>query len=339
VLFEHASFEPAGTPLLGSAQTAPNLHFKLESTNPTGSYKDRFVAAQLKHLAAQGYRTCVATSSGNTGSSLAAYCARLGMGCIIAVNADAPAGKLLQMQAHGATVIRIPNFVTSPEITRDVFEQLQSFSAQGRAALVVSAFHYCPTGMRAVGKIAAEILAALPGTDHIFVPVGGGGLYVAIAEECLALGVRTKVHAVQPEGCPTLLRPFRSGSDIVEPVEADTRISGLSVPFDIDAGRALALVRRTGARVFGVTDSEVYAAQHALFRREGIYAEPAGAAALAGYRQAVLQGIVREDQVSVCVVTGHGFKDPASAQLLAEETEVFQTAAPGLTALLTELAG
>src|SRR5580700_12116825 len=93
------------TPLLRSARVGPSLHldrlyFKLENCNPSGSYKDRFSAAEMGRVLRLGARSCVATSSGNTGSSLAAYCARYGLKCLIVVNESAPTGKLEQMQAH-----------------------------------------------------------------------------------------------------------------------------------------------------------------------------------------------------------------------------------------------
>ena len=86
------------TPLIPSASTGASLglaqlYFKLESCNPSGSYKDRFIAAEVARLVRLGVRACMATSSGNTGSSLAAYCARYRIRCAIVVNQDAPAGK------------------------------------------------------------------------------------------------------------------------------------------------------------------------------------------------------------------------------------------------------
>jgi threonine synthase len=92
------------------------------------------------------------------------------------------------------------------------------------------------------------------------------------------------------------------------------------VPFDIDASLALDLARKHDALVLGVSDEEVFAAQRTMLREEGIYAEPAGATALAGYRKAIDSGAVGEHESAVCLVTGHGFKDPASIQRVAAET-------------------
>ncbi|MEO8131429.1 MAG: PLP-dependent lyase/thiolase, partial [Bryobacteraceae bacterium] len=264
------------TPLAASAHSG-SLYFKLESCNPSGSYKDRFIAPELADVLAKGSRSCVATSSGNTGSSLAAYCARYGLPCLILVNQDAPEGKLAQMRAHGAIVMRIPQFVTSPRITEAVFAQLRAFADTTGAALVVSAFRYCPAGMRGVQSISGEIAAQLPDVEHVFVPVGGGGLYSAVVRGFEETARMPRIHAVQPTGCPTVLDAYLNSRDDVQAVESTTRISGLSVPFDIDASLALSLARKHHAMVLGVSDAEVFEAQRLLLRTEGVYAEPAGA--------------------------------------------------------------
>ncbi len=319
------------TPLVASAQLAPGvLHFKLELCNPSGSYKDRFIAAEIERVLATGARACLATSSGNTGSALAAACARHGLRCLILVNADAPAGKLVQMQAHGATVIRIPRF------TPEVFATLETFHRSGRAPLVVSAYCYCPVGMAGVESLAHEIGRQLPEVEHVFVPVGGGGLYCATARG-FAGSATPRIHAVQPEGCPTLLDAWRRGTFTVETVALTTRISGLAVPFNLDAEAALELLRANGGEAIGVTDEEVYRAQRLLLHKEGICAEPAAAAALAGYLQAVERGTVAAKARSVCLVTGHGFKDPVSLEAAAVLSPSLHTGISDLASCLDTL--
>ena len=319
-----ATMGEGNTPLVAAvAQSVPEggrLYFKLESSNPTGSYKDRFVAVEVTRMLRAGARACLATSSGNTGSALAAYCARYGVRCLILVNHDAPKGKLLQMQAHGAHVLRVPEFVSNPAITSAVFSLLQNLSERWKVPLVVSAFRHCPEGMKGVEAIAGELAEAQP--DHVFVPVGGGGLYSAVTQGFLSAGGRLpRIHGVQPEGCLTMVASYLNGSDRIAQVESTTRISGLSVPTDIDASRALRLVRECGGSGIAVSDDEVFRAQRILMEREGIYAEPAGATAFAGWRRAVEVGTVGKDETGVCLVTGHGFKDPVSVERIAAEHE------------------
>ena len=160
---EVATMGEGKTPLIPSHRIGPecgwpDLFFKLESCNPSGSYKDRFIANEVTAMLRRGASGCVATSSGNTGSSLAAYCARYGLRCLILVNHDAPAGKLAQMQAHGALVVRIAEFVNDPAVTERVFESLRRFSERQNVPLVVSAYRYCPEGMSGVHDIACELI-------------------------------------------------------------------------------------------------------------------------------------------------------------------------------------
>ncbi|MFN7925093.1 MAG: PLP-dependent lyase/thiolase [Bryobacteraceae bacterium] len=305
------------TPLIESVRIGPmlglrQLYFKLETTNPTGSYKDRFIAAEIRRLLALGAEACVATSSGNTGAALAAGCARFGLLCTIVVNQNAPAGKLIQMQAHGARLLRVQNFAADPGVTRKALEILES---SGKP-LVVSAYRYCPEGMAGVESLSAEIEKQLPEPPkHIFVPVGGGGLYAATVR---GLQTKARVHAVQPAGCPTLVGAFDRGDDRILQVQSTTHISGLSVPFDIDASLALKLLRECSGLGIAVTDEEVWEAQRMLLQLEGIYCEPAGAAALAGLRRLSRRKVVQPHEPTVCLVTGHGFKDPDSITQIAE---------------------
>ncbi len=306
------------TPLVESVQIGPSLGlrrllFKLESCNPTGSYKDRFVAEEVARLLKVGARACVATSSGNTGSSLAAYCTRYGIKCAIVVNTSAPAGKLMQMQAHGAYLLRVRGFVADPRVTQQVFHDLHRFAIERGAPLVVSAYRHCPVGMRGVEAIGHELQSH---AAHVFVPVGGGGLYTAVAKS-VQPGVR--VHAVQPARCSTVVASFLRGDSDIHPVNSTTRISGLAVPFDIDASLALQHLRANGGQGWAVDDEEVFEMHHRMLAEEGLYCEPAGAAALAGLRKAVERGALRRDEPIVCLVTGHGFKDPESIGQVANQ--------------------
>lgn len=309
------------TPLIRSARIGPalgldRLFFKLENCNPSGSYKDRFVSAEVSRILDTGGRACIATSSGNTGSSLAAYCARTGISCAIVVNSTVPAGKLLQMQAHGARVLRIREFASSPGVTAQVYALLTRPEITRSLALVVSAYRYCPAGMAGVESMAAEMAAQCKEPiDHVFAPVGGGGLFTALCRGMAKAGKgRPRIHAVQPSGCSTVVAAFERGDSEIRRAESTTRISGLSVPFDIDASVALDELRRSGGAGLAVSDEEVFESQRMMLEQEGIFAEPAGAAALAGLRQAVRQMMVKAGQTTICVVTGSGFKDPESIQ-------------------------
>ena len=311
------------TPLVASQRIGADLglerlHFKLESHNPTGSYKDRFIALEVALALESGQRMCIATSSGNTGSSLAAYAARYSIGCHLFVNEHTPAGKLQQMLAHGAKVYRIRGFGVSATETLETFNQLRLLAEKRNYRFVVSAFRYSPAGMQGVKTVAYEIVDQVDLPDHLFVPVGGGGLLTAVwrgfkdSLKAKPASNPPAVHAVQPSGCPTVVNALLTKSDQIKPVDATTQISGLAVPFDIDGSLALAAVRESKGRGFVVTDDEVWEAQEMLCRREGIYVEPAGATSLAGLIRSLKQGWIKSHESIVCLLTGHGFKDPTS---------------------------
>jgi threonine synthase len=296
---------------LGPELELDRLWFKLETCNPSGSYKDRFIAAEMQRMLDAGARSCVATSSGNTGSALAAYGARYRVRCAIVVNEHVPSGKLAQMQAHGARVLRVQGFATSPVVTERVFATLGHLSAGSGIPLVVSAYRYCPVGMAGVESLGKELrIQCGNGLEQIFVPVGGGGLFTAVCRGMHGSGAR--IHAVQPEGCLTVVASYLRGDDELRPVESTTRVSGLAVPFGADGELALAELRRNGGTGIAASDEEIFEAQRLMLEAEGIYTEPAGAAALAGLIHAVQAGAVRRGSRVVCLVTGHGFKDPES---------------------------
>jgi threonine synthase len=304
---------------VGPGHGIPDLWFKLENCNPSGSYKDRFASAEVARILAAGVRRCVATSSGNTGASLASYAARAGISCSIVVNQLTPSGKLTQMRAHGARIVRVRDFAIFPGITRDVFEALVLLARSEGIPLVVSAYRYCPEGMSGVESIGPELVRQFGAPPaHVFVPVGSGGFFIAT---CRGLaGTSARVHAVQPEGCSTVVAAFERGNREIVPVTSTTRVSGLSVPFDIDGSVALDELVRNGGLGIAVPDSEVFAAQRLLLHREGIYCEPAGAAALAGLLRAVRDGRLVPGGRVVCIVSGHGFKDPDSIAAAAGDT-------------------
>ncbi|MCY3777971.1 MAG: pyridoxal-phosphate dependent enzyme [Candidatus Aminicenantes bacterium] len=292
---------------------------KMEQLNPSGSYKDRFASSAVSWMREQGLSSCLATSSGNTGSALAAYCARAGIPCHIFLVETTPAGKAVQMLAYGAVLKRVRGFGLDPAASRDVMERLQREAPARSAALQISAFTFSPEGMDGVKTIGYEIADDLDDVDDVFVPIGGGGLLTAIArgfDDYFREGRIPRVpriHAVQPRGCATVTGPLDRGETQAVEVECTSVISGLQVPNVIDAQLALDIVLETGGSGQSVSDREVFRAQEALFSR-GVYCEPAGATAYAGYLKARSEGSVSASNRAVCIVTGHGFKDLGSVE-------------------------
>jgi threonine synthase len=332
----HVGLGEGNTPLvkgisMPAAGRGGEVFFKSEHMNPTGSFKDRYAAAEAASMRQEGVTTCLATSSGNTGSALAAYCARAGIRCQVYVNEVTPEAKLRQILAHGAAVFRVKGFGASPECTEEVLRRLRDLADVRRARLAVSAYEFSPAGMDAVGAIASEVVAQLGGVpDRVFVPVGGGGMLTAIWRGFLRLRGESRIArlprmvAVQPELNDTVVTPLSEGSDVARAVRTTTSISGLAVQFDIDATRALRSVRQSRGRGVLVSDAEILDAQAWLCVREGLFVEPAGAASVAGYLKAVSDNRVGRGERVVCILSGNGLKDPARvrAESRVEDVDV-----------------
>jgi threonine synthase len=319
------------TPLVRSRSIGPRaglerLYFKLEMVNPSGSYKDRFAACAVSHMLAEGKTRCLATSSGNTGAALAAYCAAAGIRCEIAIVETAPLQKLTQMMAYGAVLYRIRGFGLDQSVSHGVFTALEESSRGPEATLQISAFRFSPDGMTGVKSIGYELIEqAREPLDHVFCPAGGGGMVVAVARaflEARAAGEMPQDHlprveAVQPVGNDTIVTPMREGALQARDIQCTSEISGLQVPNDIDGTLAIESARATGGSGQLVTDEEVWEVQRTLAREEGIFTEPAGAVAVAGALNALAEGRIARDAAVVCMVTGSGFKDAKTVDRMA----------------------
>lgn len=312
--------------IIGPAAGLKNLFFKLEMGNPSGSYKDRFAAAAISHMVANGQKKCIATSSGNTGAALAAYCAAAGIECRIAIVEGAPTGKLKQMMAYGAQIARVRKFGMDAALTDHVVEQLKEIGSRPGNALQISAFVYSPAGMSGVQSVSFELAEQAPSAiDHVFCPAGGGGLCVAAARgfrslvESGDLAKSPAVHCVQPEGNDTISGPLRDGSLRARAVACTTLVSGLQVASVVDGDLAVTECRSSGGTGHLVKDDHVWALQKRLAREEGIFSEPAGVVALTGALNAVKAGEIHPEDFIVCMVTGSGFKDEAAVDRINAE--------------------
>ena len=320
-----------GTPLVRSRSIGPqaglsNLYFKLETTNPSASYKDRFAAAAISDMVAKGKQRCVATSSGNTGSALAAYCAAAGIACQIAIVETAPQGKLMQMLAYGAQLYLVEGFGIDPEISQQTFDKLRELGKADGAALQISAFHYCPVGMSGVQTISYELLEQAPRQpDHVFCQAGGGGLTLAVARGFAGAGATkeadnhsTQVHCVQPEGNDTIASPLRDGKTSAQSVQCESAVSGLQVPNVIDGNEVIEACRASGGTGYTVADKDVWTLQARLALEEGIFCETAAAVGVAGAIKAASIREVEAEDLVVCLITGSAFKDPPSLESMAK---------------------
>lgn len=329
------------TPLVRSKKIGPelglaHLYFKLENLNPSGSYKDRFASAFISQLKASGKKQCIATSSGNTGAALSAYCAAAGIACVLVIVDGAPLPKIRQMQLYGAKTIIVEGFGKDTTLTSRVFSILDEFTQALNIPLPVSAYKYCPEGMKGVQSIMYELMDSIE-VDHVFSPAGGGGLTLAMARGAKVFANDQKhsqcpkVHCVQPLGNDTIASSLRKGDTFAANlVGSFTRISGLQVPNILDGNEVIEECQSLGGTGFVVEDMNVFAYQKKLAQDEGIFSEPAGAVALAGLAEAVKNKQVQPQEKVVCLITGSGFKDMLSIDSYFDLPEIERIPADSL---------
>ena len=274
------------TPLLRaerlSAGPGVEVWLKCEGVNPTGSFKDRGMALAVAKAVEAGARAIVCASTGNTAASAAAYAARAGIEAVIVHAAGGPASsKLAQVRAAGARLVAVEGtfddaFTTAEEL------------GEREGAVVVNSTN--PDRIDGQKTAALEIVEQLGGPPTVLaLPYGGGGNTVAYAKGFLESG----------GPAPQILS--------VEAADrATTNASAIRIPTPVHRDEVSEAHARCGGAIVSVTDDEIAVAWRALAQEEGVFCEPASAAALAGVD---LRSYAEGTSV-VLVLTGHGLKDP-----------------------------
>jgi threonine synthase len=291
-----------GTPLVPSPSLERRLGrpawLKLEGCNPTASFKDRGMTVAVSVAAGAGARGVICASTGNTAASAAAYAARAGLPCWIVLPAGAVArGKLVQAAAHGAHVVAVDaGFETALDLARR--------ASSDDCALVNSLNPMRLEGQATVAYELCDGLGRAPAA--VVLPVGNGGNITA----CW-MGFRRYRDAGRTDSLPRLIGVQAEGANPLVrgvPVERpQTVASAIRIGRPASWAGAVEAATQSGGRFVQVSDEEILAAWRAL-AAEGVFVEPASAAAFAGAGQ--LDPAVLPPGDVVCVMTGHGLKDP-----------------------------
>jgi len=312
-----------GTPLIKSSRLAEhlglkNLYLKDETRNPTGSFKDRSMTVGVSKAIELGVKKTCTASSGNAAAALAAYSAKAGLGCYAFVLEEASIGKISQLQLYGAKVFRVKMIEEGVDPTVQMLK------------LVIESYGWypCPSfgpfnpyQVEGPKTISYEIIEQLSWRvpDWIFVPTGSACLLTGIwkgLQDYHELGwikELPKLVAIQSTGNAPFVRAFKEKMDPmnIEPWKnPKTVASGLMDPYPWDGDAGLMALKETNGLAEAVSDELILRAQRLLASMEGIFAEPSGAAGLAGLMKLLEDGVVDPSDEVVVLITGSGLKDP-----------------------------
>jgi len=285
------------------------IYFKFEGMNPTGSFKDRGMTMAVSKAVEEGSKAVICASTGNTSASAAAYAARAQIKCIVLIPEGKIAlGKLSQAVMHGAEVLEIEgNFDAALSLVKEL-------SSNYPLTLVNSINPFRIEGQKTAAYEICEVLKGAP--DYQFMPVGNAGNITAYwkgYKECFE-------HSDKKFKLPKMMGFQAAGAaPIVEkrPIEKpETVATAIRIGNPASWKTAEEARDESGGVIDKVTDEEILDAYKLIASSEGVFCEPASAASIAGLIKYVKQGYFKDEKrplKAVCVLTGHGLKDPDNA--------------------------
>ncbi|QQK77509.1 threonine synthase [Salicibibacter cibarius] len=287
-----------------SEEWGVNVHVKTEGVNPTGSFKDRGMVMAVAKAKEAGSKAIICASTGNTSAAAAAYGSRAGLRTIVVIPEGKVAlGKLAQASMYGAEVFEIEgNFDEALDMVRDVSEKED-------VTLVNSVNPYRVEGQKTGAFEICDALGKAP--DVLCIPVGNAGNITSYGkgfkeyDEANGTG-RPQLFGFEAEGAAAIVQ----NKAVREP---ETLATAIRIGNPASWSAALEAVKQAGGGFDAVTDEEIVAAYRGLAKTEGVFAEPASCASLAGLRKKIASGEIKKGSTVACVLTGNGLKDPSTA--------------------------
>ncbi|WP_027005943.1 threonine synthase [Conexibacter woesei] len=297
------SLQEGSTPLVPAPRlgerVGADVWLKIEGANPTGSFKDRGMTCAVSDAVRGGAEAVLCASTGNTAASLAAYAARAGLrGAVIVPEGKIATGKLAQALMHGARVIALRgNFDVALKLVREVCDRQP-------IALVNSVNPFRIEGQKTASF---EILDEIGDIDALCIPVGNAGNVTAYWKGFQEKGSAPQMLGFQAAGAA----PLVEGRVVENP---ETIASAIRIGNPARWEEAMSAMTSSHGMVRAVTDDEILDAYKFLASVEGVFCEPASASGVAGLlKYGAPEGVSR----IVCVLTGHGLKDPQTALMRA----------------------
>jgi threonine synthase len=316
---------------IGKRIGVANLYAKYEGMNPTGSFKDRGMVMAISKAVEEGCSAVICASTGNTSASAAAYGAAAGLEVIVVLPKGKIAlGKLIQAIAAGAKIIAVDgNFDEALTVVREMAEQKDH-----PVTLVNSVNPYRIDGQTTAAFEVCDDLGRAP--DILAIPVGNAGnitAYWAGFNKYQAAGritAKPMMYGFQAAGAA----PIVLGHPVEKP---ETIATAIRIGNPASWKQAVAARDESGGLIETVTDDEIVAAYRELATRQGVFCEPASAASLAGVLKLAAAGRLDHDATIVCVLTGHGLKDPETAERTAGGASAIIESAPTTSGVMKAL--
>jgi threonine synthase len=300
------SLQEGSTPLVPaprlSDRVGAEVFLKIEGANPTGSFKDRGMTCAVSDAVRNGSEAVLCASTGNTAASLSAYAARAGIrGAVIVPEGKIATGKLAQALMHGARVIALRgNFDVALKLVREVCDRQP-------IALVNSVNPFRIEGQKTASFEIIEELGPTRPIDALCIPVGNAGNVTAYWKGFQEMDESPKMLGFQAAGAA----PLVEGRVVENP---ETIASAIRIGNPARWEEAMAAMTASRGMVRAVTDEEILDAYRFLAAGEGVFCEPASASGVAGLlKYGAPEGVAR----IVCILTGHGLKDPQTALMQA----------------------
>ena len=306
---------PGLTPLVQAPRLAEELglrelYLKLDTANPTHSFKDRVVAVACAKAQELGLQTLACSSTGNLAAAVAARAAVEGLDAAVFCPAGLEREKLLPTAAYGATIYEVRgSYDDCSRLTVELsFELPWAFVNVGLRA------YYAEGSKTLAFELAEQLGWRLP--DAVVCPVASGALLAKVGrgfrefiELGLVEGAPPRLLGAQAEGCDPVAAAYREERPVT-PIRPHTAASSLAIGNPADGDHALAAVRASGGSVHSVPEDEIGANMLLLAECSGVFGEAAAGICLGALREALRQGSVTADDCVVLLVTGDGLKTP-----------------------------
>jgi threonine synthase len=307
---------PGNTPLVTAPRLAAELgvgelYLKLDTANPTHSFKDRVVAVACAKALELGYTTLACSSTGNLANAVAARAAAEGIEASVLCPADLEPEKLVATAVYGATIFAVNG--SYDDCSRLSVEL--SFELDWAFVNVELRAYYAEGSKTLAFEIAEQLGWEFP--DAVVAPIASGAMYSKLHQgfgELLDLGlvegVRPRVFGGQAEGCAPVARAFADGGR-VKPVKPNTIARSIAIGSPADGDLAVATANASGGAIHAVPEDDIADNIKLLAETTGVFGETAPATALGALKEAVRRGELGEEDRVVLLVTGDGLKTPA----------------------------